>query len=156
MALEIRRRLFVPRASRFHWAVVAGAIVECLAFAAEGGFSLLWWSPESGRIDPAASILIDLSALALFALAAGFGLGAFLLSRQRVEVRRVGAASHLVASALGACGAIWVGVSELPASPNSVGYWPPWIAFAIAAALIAMGVAVLASLFVPVRHEAAR
>jgi hypothetical protein len=156
MALEIGRRSFVPQASRFHWAAVAGAIVECLAFAAAGGFSLWWWSPESGRIDTSASLLVDLSAIALFALAAGFGLGAFLLSCQRVEVRRVGAASHLVASALAACAAIWLGESELPASPNSIGYWPPWIALALAAALIAMGLAVLASLFVPVRHEIAR
>jgi succinate-acetate transporter protein len=92
----------------------------------------------------------------LFALAAGFGLGAFLLSLQWVEVRTVGAASHLVATALAAGGAIWIGVSELPASPNSVGYWSPWMAFALAAALIAMGYAVLGSLFVPIRHKTGR
>jgi len=100
--------------------------------------------------------LIELSALALFALGAGFGLGAFLLSLQWVEVQWVGAASHLVASALAAWGAIWLGESELPVSPESVGYWPPWMAFAFAGALIAIGVAVLASLFVLVRHEIAR
>jgi len=156
MGLEIRRRLFVPRFSRFHWNVVAGATVECLVFVAAGGFSLWWWSPDSGRIDPSGFILIELSALALFALGAGFGLGAFLLSLQWVEVRWVGVGSHLVASSLAACGAILLGENELQASPASVGYWLPWMAFALAAALIAMGVAALVSLFVPVRHEIAR
>jgi len=156
MAVEIGRRLFVPRASRFHWAVVAGAIVECLACAAAGGFSLWWWSPESGRIDPAASLLVDLSALALFALAAGLGLGAFLLTLQWVEVRWVGAAFQLVASAFAVWAAIWLGESELPISPNSLGYWPPWIAFAIGAGVIAVGIAVLTSLFLPLRRKSAR
>lgn len=140
-------------AARFHWAVVAGAIVECVAFAGAGGFSLWWWSPTSGRIDPAASILVDLSAVVLFMLAAGFGLGAFLLSLQWVEVRSVGAASHLLATALAAAAFVWMGVSEMGVDPKSSGYWSPGIAFALAAAVVAVGLAVLTSLSLPARQR---
>ena len=153
MALEIGRRLFVSRTSRFHCAVVAGAIVECLAFAAAGGFSLWWWSPESGRIDPSAFVLVELSALALFALAAGFGLGAFLLSFRRLAMRIVGAAFHLGATALAALGTVWMGLSEVQVSPNSYGHWSPGIAFAVAAVIVATGLAVLNSLFLPLGRE---
>jgi len=132
----VKATLFVPLAARFHWAVVTGAILECLAFGAAGGLNLWWYSPTSGRIDPAASLLVYVSSLALFALGAGFGLGAFLLSLHWVAVRSVGAAIHLIATALAAWAFGWLGASEMRVDPNSYGYWPPWIAFALAAGVM--------------------
>ncbi len=58
----------------FHWAVVGGAILECLTFAAFGAYNV--WLND--RVDPSALVLQYLFEAAIFALAAGFGLGAFL------------------------------------------------------------------------------
>jgi hypothetical protein len=49
---------------------------------------------------------------------------------------------------------IWAGVYQLGVD-QTYGYWPPWIAFAIGAGVIAVGIAVLASLFLPVRAKSA-
>lgn len=40
-----------------------------------------------------------------------------------------------------------MGIWGVQVDPNTDGYWPPWIVFALAAALIAIGLAVLISLF---------
>jgi len=135
----------------FHWAVVGGAILECLTLAAFGAYNV--WG--NGRVDPAALVLQYLFEAAIFALAAGFGLGAFLLSFRGLPVRIVGAAVHLGTTTLATLGTVWMGQSEVQVSPNTYGYWSPWIAFAVAAAVIATGLAVLISLFLRVGREGA-
>ncbi len=136
--------------ARFHWAVVGGAILECLTFAAFGAYNV-WLN---GRVDPAALVLQYLFEAALFALAAGFGLGAFLLSVRTLHVRIVGAAFHLGATPTATLGTVWLGLSEVQVSPNSYEYWSPGIAFAVAAAVIGTGLGVLISLFLPVGRDA--
>jgi hypothetical protein len=105
-------------------------------------------------VDPSALILQYLFEAAIFALAAGFGLGAFLLSFRRLAVRIVGATFHLGATALATLGTVWMGLSEVQVSPDTYGYWSPWIAFTVAAALLATGLGVLISLFLPVGRDA--
>ena len=141
MATRDRPMLPVRLTARFHWAVVGGAILESLTFAAFGAYNV-WLN---GRVDPSALVLQYLFEAAIFALAAGFGLGAFLLNFRRLAMRIVGAAFHLGATALATLGTVWMGQSGVQVSPNTYGYWSPWIAFAVAAAVIATGLAVLIS-----------
>ncbi len=72
-----------------------------------------------------------------------------------VGARIMGAVLHLGATAVAAWAFIWAGVYQIGVD-KSYGYWPPWIAFAIGAGVIAVGIAVLTSLFLPVRRKSAR
>jgi hypothetical protein len=131
---------------------VAGAIVECLAFGAFGAYNVLWDVAANGRTDGFVLLFAEAATLATLALAGGFGLSAFLLSFRELALRITGAVFHLLATVPAAWLALWLGWSELryvTYTPDGYGAWPPWIAFAIAAALIAIGIAVLISLFLP-------
>ncbi|HEX2680627.1 MAG TPA: hypothetical protein VHQ03_04985 [Candidatus Dormibacteraeota bacterium] len=93
-----------------------------------------------------------LAAAVLLALAAGFGIGGSLMSfrwfaARIVGAKIIGAVLYLGASAVAAGGAIWLGLRLIPAI---YGFWTPWIAYAIGAAVIAFGIAVLVWLFLSV------
>jgi len=150
----------VPPAPPFNWVVVGGSALECLIFGGFGVYALWLGIALNGRVDGFANDLNFLAAAALLALAAGFGVGAFLMSFRWFEAkivgaRIIGAVIHLGATALAAWAFIWAGVHQIGVD-KSYGYWPPWIAFAISAGVIAVGIGVLTSLFVPVRRKSAR
>jgi hypothetical protein len=150
----------VPPAPLFKRVVVGGSALECLIFGGFGAYSLLLGIALNGRVDALGNDLNFLAAAALFALAAGFGVGAFLISFRWFEARIVGArimgaVLHLCATAVAAWVSISAGVYQIGVD-RSYGYWPPWIAFAIGAGVIAVGIAVLASMFLPVRRKSAR
>jgi len=150
----------VPPAPPFNWLVVGGSALECMIFGGFGAYALWVGIALSFRGDGFANDLNFLASAALLALAAGFGVGAFLMSFRWFEAkivgaRIIGAVIHLGATALAAWAFIWAGVHQIGVD-KSYGYWPPWIAFAISAGVIAVGIAVLTSLFVPVRRKSAR
>ncbi len=150
----------VPPAPLFNWVVVGGSALECLIFGGFGAYTLWLGIALNGRVDAFGNDLNFLAAAALLALAAGFGVGAFLMSFRWFDARIVGArimgaVLHLGATALAAWAFIWAGVYQIGVD-KSYGYWPPWIAFAIGAGVIAVGIAVLTSLFLPVRRKSAR
>jgi len=150
----------VPPARLFNWVVVGGSALECLIFGGFGGYSLWLGIALNGRVDGIANDLNFLAAAALLALAAGIGVGALLIGFRWFEARIVGArimgaVLHLGATAVAAWAFIWAGVYQIGVD-RSYGYWPPWIAFAIGAGVIAVGIAVLTSLFLPVRRNSAR
>lgn len=142
--------------------VVGGAVLECLVFGGFGAYTLWLGITLNGHVDAFGNDLNFLAAAALLVLTAGFGVGAFLVSSRWVERRifggRVmGAVVHLVAMAIATWGAIWVGVYQVryvAYSPNTDASWPPAIAFAVAGAVIVIGLAVLASLFLPAGSDA--
>ena len=140
-----------------NWVVVWGSALECLTFGGFGVYSLWLGIALNGRVDAFGNDLNFLAAAALLALAAGFGIGAFLMSFPWFEARIVGArivggVLHLGATAVAAWVFIGAGVYQIGVD-RSYGYWPPWIAFAIGAGVIAVGIAVLTSLFLPVRRK---
>ena len=158
MAARVRPMLSVRLTVRFRSAAVGGSVLESLVFGGFGAYTLWLGITLNGRVDAFGNDLNFLAAAALLALAAGFGLGAFLLSLRWFEVRIVGAAFHLIATAIATWAAIWVGmyqVQYVTYSPNTDASWPPAIAFALAAAVIAIGLAVLISLLLPVRPRSA-
>jgi hypothetical protein len=108
-------------------------------------------------VDAFGNDLNFLAAAALFALAAGFGVGALLVGFRWFEARIVGArimgaVLHLGTTAVAAWVFIWAGMYQMGVD-QSYGYWPPWIAFAIGAGAIAVGIAVLTSLLLPARPK---
>jgi len=133
--------------------VVGGAVLECLVFGGFGVYALWLGITLNGRVDAFGNDLNFLAAAALLALTAGFGSGAFLMSFRWFEDSRIiGAVIHLVAAAVATWGAIWLcayQVQYVTYSPNTDASWPPVIAFAVAAAVIVIGLAVLVSLFLP-------
>ena len=131
------------------WAVIGGALLECLAFGAFGGYELWWGIANSDRVEGLADLVSNVISVGILALAAGFGLGAFLLSFRYIGLRIAGAAFHLVATALAASALVWLGVQEVGHSDD----WSPGIAFVVAAAVIAIGLAVLVSLFLRVQRQ---
>jgi hypothetical protein len=146
--------------ARFRWAVLVGSVLECLFFGSLGAYLLVVFIALNARGDGVANDLNFLAAAALFALAAGFGVGAFLIGfpcfeGRIVGARIMGAVLHLGATAVAAWVLIKAGVYQIGVD-QSYGYWPPWIAFAIGAGVIAVGIAVLTSLFPPVRRTSAR
>ena len=150
-------RLIVP----VRTVVVGGAVVECLVFGGFGAYTLWLGITLNGRVDAFGNDLNFLAAAALLALTAGFGFGALLMSSRWVEKKIVGgrimgAVFHLVAAALATWGAIWIGahqVQYVTYSPNTDASWPPVIAFAVAAAVIVIGLAVVVSLFLPAGRD---
>jgi hypothetical protein len=143
----------VPPAPLFNWVVVGGSALECLILGGFGAYTLWLGIALNGRVDALGNDLNFLAAAALLALAAGFGVGAFLMSFRWFEARIVGArimgaVLHLGATAVTAWAFIWAGVYQIGVD-RSYGYWPPWIAFAIGAGVIAVGIVVLTSLFLP-------
>ena len=149
----------VPPAPPFNWLVVGGSALECMIFGGFGAYALWVGIALSFRGDGFANDLNFLASAALLALAAGFGVGAFLMSFRWVEARIVGArimgaVVHLGATAVAAWALIWAGVDQIGVD-RSYGYWPRWITFAIAAGVIAVGIAVLASFVLP-RNRRAR
>jgi len=149
-----RPTMFEPLAVRLRWVVVGGSVLECLVFAGFGAYTLWLGITLNGRVDAFGNDMNFLGAAAELAIAAGFGIGALLMcyrwfEARIVSARIVGAALHLGATAVGALGAIWLGLSEVHVDPTTDGYWSPWIAFAIGALVIATGIAVLASLLLP-------
>jgi len=150
----------VPPAPLFNLVVVGGSALECLIFGGFGAYTLWLGIALNGRVDVFGNDLNFLAAAALLALAAGFGVGAFLMSFRWFDARIVGArimgaVLHLGATTVAAWAFIWAGVYQIGVD-KSYGYWPPWIAFAIGAGVIAVGIAVLTSLFLPVRRKSAR
>lgn len=141
---------------------VGGAVLECLVFGGLGAYTLWLGITLNGHVDAFGNDLNFLAAAALLALTAGFGSGAFLVSSRWVEEkilggRTMGAVVHLVATAIATWGAIWMGeyqVQYVTYSPNTDASWPPVIAFAVAAAVIVIGLAVLVSLFIPAGSDA--
>ena len=139
-------------------AVVVGSVLECLGFGGFGGYVLLLGIALNGRVDAFANDLNFLAAALLLSLAAGFGFGAFLMSCRWIEAKVVGgrifgAVIHLGATVVAAWGAIWAGLYQVHVDPT-YGTWSPWIALAIGAAVIAIGIAVVVSLLLPARQAA--
>ncbi|HZQ49695.1 MAG TPA: hypothetical protein VFB69_05255 [Candidatus Dormibacteraeota bacterium] len=107
--------------------VVGGTVLECLFFGGFGAYSLLVGIALNGREDAFGNALNLLAGAALLALAAGFGLGAFLMSSRWVADkivggRIIGAVLHLAAAALAICGGIWLGANQVQYvtySPNT-------------------------------------
>jgi hypothetical protein len=137
--------------------VVGGSVLECLAFTGFGADTLLLGMALNERGYGVANDLNFLAAAVQLALAAGFASGAFLMSSRWVDEkiaggRTMGGVLHLGATVVAAWGAIWLGLSEVRVDPNTGGYWSPWIAFALAAVVIVIGLAVLMSLFPPARQ----
>lgn len=123
--------------------VVGGSVLECLVFGGFGAYTLWLGITLNGLVDSFGNDLNFLAAAALLACAARFGFGAFLMSSRWVDEkivggRIIGAMLHLVTTAVAASGTIWLGLSEGHVDP---------LAIAIAAAVIAIGVVVLVSLF---------
>jgi hypothetical protein len=150
----------VARARFLNWVVLGGSALECLILGGFGAYLLLLGIALNERGDGVANDLNFLAAAALFALTAGFGVGASMIGFRWFEARIVGArimgaVLHLGATAVAAWVSISAGIYQIGVD-RSYGYWPPWIAFAIGAGVIAVGIAVLVSLLLPVRRKSAR
>jgi hypothetical protein len=143
-----------------NWVVAGGSVLECLTFGGFGIYTLLLGIALNGRVDAFGNDLNFLAAAALLALATGFGIGALLMCVRWFEARIVGARImgallHLGATAVAAWALIEAGVYQFGVD-QSYGYWSPWIALAVGAGVIAIGIAVLTSLFLPARQKSAR
>lgn len=133
--------------SGFRWGVIAGSVLECLLCSGFGFYTLWLGIALNGRIDAFANDLNFLGAAVLLALTAGFACGAFLttsrwIDRKIAGGRIIGGVVHLGATGLAAWGAIAAGLYQENVDPT-YGYWSPLIAFAVAALVIATGVAVI-------------
>jgi len=153
--------MWVPLAAGLRWAVIGGSVLECLVFVAFGADTLWIGIKLNGRVDAFGNDMNFLGAALTLALAAGFGIGASLMTFPWFEARIVGArimgaVLNLGATLVAAWGAIWLGLSEVHVDPTTGGYWSPWIAFTIGALVIATGIAVLASLLLPATDRALR